>query len=117
MAPLMMKRWLQCSVLKDAIVVGHKVRYYDEKAILCFQLDEVAHRVIDTATSMAVNNLVPSEMGKSNSKLAELVSYLLGKDIRGTVHDLNIAGGVPSYQSCNGGGGSNEDQLALLYCH
>ena len=73
-----------------------------KKTRLCFQLDEVAHWVIDTATSTAVNNLVPSEMGKSNSKLAGLASYLLGKDIRGIVHDLNITGGVPSYQSCNG---------------
>ena len=75
--------------------------YYDERA-LCFQFDEVAHWVIDTATITAINNLVPSEMGKSNSKLAGLASYLLGKDIYGIVHDLNITGGVPSYQSCNG---------------
>ena len=64
-----------------------------------------------------MNNLVPSEMGKSNSKLAELSSYLLGKDIQsGTVHDLNIAGGIPSYQISSNRGGGNEDQLAFLYC-
>ena len=78
-------------------MVGHNVRYYDERA-LCFQLDEVAHRIINTVIRMAVNNLVPSQMGKSNSKLVGLASYLLGKDIQsGTVHDLHITGGVPSH--------------------
>ena len=46
------------SLLKDAIVVGHNIKS-DERA-LCFHLDEVAHQVIDTVTSTALNDLVPS---------------------------------------------------------
>ena len=55
-------------LLKDAIVVGHDIRN-DERA-LCFSLDSVAHRVIDTATNPTLNNLVPSEKGKIKSKLS-----------------------------------------------
>ena len=55
-------------LLKDAIVVGHDIRS-DERA-LCFSLDSVAHRVIDTATNPTLNDLVPSEKGKIKSKLS-----------------------------------------------
>ena len=55
---------------------------------LCFNLSSVAHRVIDTATNPALNNLVPSEKGKIKSKLSGLASALLGRDIQGgAVHD------------------------------
>ena len=75
------------SLLKDAIVVGHDIRS-DERA-LCFSLSSVAHRVIDTATNPALNDLVPSEKGKIKSKLSGLASALLGRDIQGgAVHDL-----------------------------
>ena len=74
------------SLLKDAIVVGHNIES-DERA-LCFQVNQVAHRVYDTATNARLNDLVPSERGKIYSKLAGLASYLLGKGIQSeTVHD------------------------------
>ena len=74
------------SLLKDAIVVGHDIRN-DERA-LCFCLDSVAHRVIDTATNPTLNDLVPSEKGKIKSKLSGLASALLGRDVQGgAVHD------------------------------
>ena len=50
------------SLLKNDIVVGHNIRC-DERA-LCCNLDEIAHRVMDTATCRAVNNLSSSEKGK-----------------------------------------------------
>ena len=74
------------SLLKDAIVVGHNIK--SDESALCFHLDEVAHRVIDTATSTVLNDLVPSERGKINSKLSGLASSLLGRDFQsGAVHD------------------------------
>ena len=45
------------SLLKDTIVVGHDIRS-DERA-LCFSLDSVAHRVIDTATNPTQTILFP----------------------------------------------------------
>ena len=65
------------SLLKDAIVVGHNIQS-DERA-LCFQIDRIAHRVYDTANNTSLNDLVPPERGKINSKLAGLASYPLGK--------------------------------------
>lgn len=74
------------SLLKDAIVVGHDIES-DEKA-LRFSVSSVAHRVIDTATNPELNHLVPSERGKSKSKLSVLTSALLGRDIQSSaVHD------------------------------
>ena len=52
------------SLLKDTIVVGHDIRS-DERA-LCFGLD----RVIDTVTNPKLNDLVPSEKGKTKSTLS-----------------------------------------------
>ena len=44
------------SLLKNAIMVGHNIQS-DERA-LCFHLGNVTHRIIDTATNTALNNLV-----------------------------------------------------------
>ena len=74
------------SLLKDVIVVGHNIRC-DEQA-LCCNLDETAHRVMDTATCNDVNGLSYSEKGKINSKLSNLAPSLLGRSIQSSdVHD------------------------------
>jgi RNA exonuclease 4 len=74
------------NLLKDAIVVGHDIES-DEQA-LCFNLDEIAHRVMDTSTCRAVNDLSSSEKGKIKSKLSKLASSLLRRSIQsGDVHD------------------------------
>ena len=63
-------------MLKDAIVVGHNIES-DERA-LCFQINQVAHRVYDTATNTRLNDLVPSERGNVNSKLAARIAVKYG---------------------------------------
>ena len=67
-------------------MVGHNIQS-DERA-LCFQINRAEHCVYDTATNTTLNDLLPSERGKINSKLAGLASHLFGKDIQSdTVHD------------------------------
>ena len=70
-------------LLKDAIVVGHNIKC-DFNAL---ELSN-AHCVYDTATNASLNDLVPSERGKAQSKLAGLAYSLLGRTIQSaTAHD------------------------------
>jgi DNA polymerase III epsilon subunit-like protein len=74
------------SLLKDAIVVGHDIE--SDECALCLNLNEIAHRVMDTATCSSVNGLSSSEKGKIKSKLSKLASSLLRRSIQSSaVHD------------------------------
>ena len=73
-------------ILKDAIVVGHNISC-DFRA-LQLSMYPTVHCVYDTATNASLNDLVPSEKGKPQSKLAGLALSLLGETIQQhTVHD------------------------------
>ena len=67
-------------------MVGHNIKC-DFRALQLLMYPTV-HCVYDTATNASLNDLVPSERGKSQSKLAGLALSLLGETIRRhTVHD------------------------------
>ena len=64
-------------------MVGHNLR-----RVLQLSMYPTVHCVYDTATDANLNDLVPSERGKSQYKLAGLALSLLGETIRRyTVHD------------------------------
>ena len=67
--------------MKHAIVVGHNI-------FNALELSIVSNAHCVTATNASLNDLVPSERAKAQSKLAGLAYSLLGRTIQSaTAHD------------------------------